>query len=165
MQQFDLAANETISFPGLDELFLDDDSAVFDTPKQEGIKTAWAAVKLGTLQARLDLLHPRGSGVKFQLSNNKVMNVANEIFGFEGWSTRLLNVTIDEVKVENERYTIIASSTVQLVLKDGTTYTTYGTGRAQNLPEKGRAFRTAKMMSVTSAVKKSIMEVSTLVDL
>lgn len=50
----------------------------------------------------------------------RAFNYANEIFGFNGWSSEILNFTTDFIDVENGRISVGISCTVRIILKDGT---------------------------------------------
>lgn len=109
------------------------------------------------------------------------MNLANEIFGFQGWSTQVLEVLVkdfDQVRSETKdnseaaeskadatvKYSITVNAKVRITLKDGTCHECIGTGNAMNLPEKGLAYRTAKMLAVTDATKNGILQLPVLLD-
>ena len=50
----------------------------------------------------------------------RAFNYANEIFGFNGWSSEIISITTDFIDVENGRYSVGVSCTVRITLKDGT---------------------------------------------
>jgi len=67
----------------------------------------YTALQIATLQSRLDkYLGPEyistregAHGVRFHyISSEKVIGLANEIFGFNGWSSSIQNVQIDFVR-------------------------------------------------------------------
>lgn len=150
---------EPVSFPGLDELFLEDSVSPEVPNYQPRIMSLWSRSKIGTLQSRLDMLQMRIRG-KANFSNQLIMRLANDVFGFEGWSTKIVDVGahLTEPSDEEAGYSVVAFATVRITLKDGTFYESHGKGESHNLPDKGLAFRTAKLLAVTVAVKSGIIE-------
>ena len=60
----------------------------------------------------------------------RAFSYANEIFGFNGWSSEILNFTTDFMDVEQGRISVGVSCTVRVSLKDGTFHDVHGnTGR------------------------------------
>ena len=68
----------------------------------------YTAKEIATLQSRLDRqLGPeyistrpgQGGGKVHYLAAEKVINLANEVFGFNGWSSQIQNVQIDFVRI------------------------------------------------------------------
>jgi DNA repair and recombination protein RAD52 len=69
--------------------------------------SAYTAQEIATLQSRLNKqLGPEyistrpgaGGGKVAYLAAEKVINLANEVFGFNGWSSSIQNVTVDFVR-------------------------------------------------------------------
>lgn len=159
-QTFVLNQSESVKFPGLDELFNEDDEPEAVPEYRPRIMTLWSRAKIGTLQSRLDMLQQQVNG-KFNYSNRLIMKLANDVFGFEGWSTKIIHheaCLVSGGQEETGGYSVNAWAIVRITLKDGTFYETKGIGKSHNLPEKGLAFRTAKMLAVTTAIKFGIME-------
>lgn len=181
-QQFGLTETEKVSLPGIDELFVDDSEHHNSKDSgYSGVISLWGKSKLGTLQSRLGMLQVRSHNRKFEYSNYTIMSLANDVFGFQGWSTKLLELTIEDFKQikssdqpESERvelfetnafkYRITVRARVRILLKDGTSHECEGIGRAQNLPDKGTAYRTAKMLAVSNATKNTILQLPVLLD-
>src|SRR5277367_6633175 len=76
----------------------------FEDNKQQ--TTQYSAAEIATLQARLDkqlgpefiYFRPGPAGQKVAyLAAEKVINLANEVFGFNGWSSSVQNIQIDFV--------------------------------------------------------------------
>jgi len=72
--------------------------------------TRMTAQEIATLQAKLDRQlgpeyisdRPGAGGAKVQyLEAWKCINLANEIFGFNGWSSSIQNIAVDYVKHQN----------------------------------------------------------------
>ena len=79
------------------------------TPQVTSI-TKMSAQEIATLQAKLDRQlgpeyiseRPGAGGVKVQyLEAWKCINLANEIFGFNGWSSSIQNIAVDYVQTHS----------------------------------------------------------------
>jgi DNA repair and recombination protein RAD52 len=86
--------------------------AIAANPFEEVIPriSEYTAKEIATLQSRLDRqLGPEyistrpgnGGGKVHYLAAEKVINLANEVFGFNGWSSQIKDVQIDFVSVLN----------------------------------------------------------------
>ena len=74
------------------------------------------------------------------LPAEKVINLANEVFGFNGWSSAIQNIQIDFVdENQNGRVSLGLSVIVRVTLKDGTFHEDVGYGHIENC--KGKAAR------------------------
>jgi len=69
---------------------------------------------------------------------------ANEVFGFDGWSSSIVNLSVDycdDVQSQGStRYNIGASAIVRVTLRSGVYHEDIGYGQMQNSPQKGPAF-------------------------
>jgi DNA repair and recombination protein RAD52 len=65
----------------------------------------------------------------------KIINLANEIFGFNGWSSTVVNLTVDfiDCNEESKRYTVGVTAIVRVTLRD------IGYGMLENSKSKGQA--------------------------
>ncbi|EON63740.1 hypothetical protein W97_02968 [Coniosporium apollinis CBS 100218] len=128
------------------------------------------APETGTLQSQLDQqLGPEyismspgaGGGREHNLAAEKVIILANEVFGSNGWSSAIRNAQIDFVD-ENQstgQITLGLSMIVRVTLKDGTFHDTsqdIGYGHAENCNSKAAAFEKAKKEAVTDALKRAL---------
>lgn len=68
----------------------------------------FTAQEIATLQRRLDMrlgpeylsTRPGAGGQRIHyLTGSTVINLANEIFGFNGWSSSIQNITVDDVRL------------------------------------------------------------------
>ncbi|KAJ3292775.1 DNA repair protein rad52 [Borealophlyctis nickersoniae] len=98
---------------------------------------------------------PGGSRVHY-IEGWKATNLANEIFGFNGWSHSVVDITVDFVDAENGRISMGLSSIVRVTLKDGTYHEDIGYGSIENAKTKGAAFEKCKKEAITDAVKRSL---------
>ncbi|QDS76532.1 hypothetical protein FKW77_006064 [Venturia effusa] len=126
----------------------------------------YTAQEIAQLQSRLDKqLGPEyissrqgpGGGKVHYLAAEKVINLANEVFGFNGWSSEIKDVTIDYVDIEKDgRITMGCSIIVRITLRDGTHHEDIGYGEIKNANGKGAAFEKAKKEAATDAVKRAL---------
>ncbi|RHZ79310.1 hypothetical protein Glove_149g40 [Diversispora epigaea] len=86
----------------------------------------------------------------------KVINIANNVFGFNGWSSSIEDITVDYVDCEAGRYSVGVSAITKIILKDGTYHTDTGYGSADNMKIKALAFEKAKKEAVTDAIKRTL---------
>jgi len=109
------------------------------------------AVKIATLQAKLNKkLGPEyisqrpgpGGGPKLTYVEGwKIINLANEVFGFNGWSSSIVNMTTDymDCNEEGKRYNVGVSCIVRVTLSCGTYHEDVGYGAAENVKSKAQA--------------------------
>ncbi|CAK4034529.1 DNA repair and recombination radC [Lecanosticta acicola] len=127
----------------------------------------FTAQEVATLQSRLDKqLGPEyistrpgnGGGKVHYLAAEKVINLANEVFGFNGWSSSIQNVQIDFVdeNPENGRINLGLSTIVRVTLRDGTFHEDIGYGHCENTKGKAAAFEKAKKEAATDAMKRAL---------
>ena len=109
------------------------------------------AQKIASLQAKLnqklgpEYLSQRpgpGGGPKLTyIEGWKVINVANEVFGFNGWSSSVVNLTTDymDCNEQNQRYNVGVTAIVRVTLRDGVFHEDVGYGTIDNAKGKGAA--------------------------
>ncbi|KAH8103106.1 RAD52 DNA repair protein [Cristinia sonorae] len=126
------------------------------------------AKKIATLQAKLDRkLGPEfisqrpgpGGGMKLTYAEGwKIINLANEVFGFNGWSSSVVNLTTDFVDFseETKRYNVGVTAIVRVTLRDGVFHEDIGYGMLENAKSKGAALDKCKKEAVTDGVKRSL---------
>lgn len=127
----------------------------------------YTAQEIATLQSRLDKQlgpeyissRPGAAGQKVHyLAAEKCINLANEVFGFNGWSSAIQQIQIDFVD-ENQQTGKISlglSVIVRVTLKDGTYHEDIGYGHIENCKGKAAAFEKAKKEGTTDALKRSL---------
>ncbi|WEW55499.1 DNA repair protein rad52 [Emydomyces testavorans] len=127
----------------------------------------YTAQEIATLQSRLDKrlgpeyissrAGPGGQRVHY-LAADKCINLANEIFGFNGWSSAIQNIQVDFVD-ENPntgKITLGLSVIVRVTLKNGTYHEDIGYGHIENCRGKAAAFEKAKKEGTTDALKRTL---------
>lgn len=108
------------------------------------------AIKIATLQAKLNQkLGPEyisqrpGPGGMQKLTYAegwKIINLANEVFGFNGWSSNIVSLTTDfmDYSEESKRYNLGVSAVVRVTLRDGVYHEDVGYGMIENTRSKGQ---------------------------
>ncbi|KAJ7855732.1 Rad52 22 double-strand break repair protein [Mycena olivaceomarginata] len=67
-----------------------------------------------------------------------VMNVANEVFGFDGWSSNIVSLTTDYMDYEEtRRYNVGVSAVMRVSLKEGVFHEGVGYGMIEKAKAKG----------------------------
>lgn len=109
------------------------------------------AKKIASLQVKLNQkLGPEfisqrpgpGGGPKLTYAEGwKVINLANEVFGFNGWSSSVVSLTTDFIDfVEaSGKYNVGVTAIVRVTLRDGTFHEDIGYGLLDNGRQKGAA--------------------------
>ena len=99
-----------------------------------------------------------GGGKVHYLAAEKVINLANEVFGFNGWSSSIQNVQIDFVdeNPQNGKITLGLSTIVRVTLRDGTFHEDIGYGHIENCKGKAAAFEKAKKEAATDSLKRAL---------
>ena len=107
-------------------------------------------LKIANLQAKLNQkLGPEyisqrpgpGGGPKLTYAEGwKIINLANEVFGFNGWSSSIVNLTTDfiDVNPETKRCNISITAIVRVTLRDGVYHEDLGHGLIENAKSKGQ---------------------------
>jgi DNA repair and recombination protein RAD52 len=119
-----------------------------------------SANKIASLQAKLNKkLGPEyisqrpgpGGGPKLTYAEGwKIINLANEVFGFNGWSSNVVSLTTDFVDFneQNQRYTVGVTAVVRITLRDGVFHEDIGYGMLENSKSKGGALDKVRRDSV-----------------
>ncbi|KAE8373440.1 hypothetical protein BDV26DRAFT_285118 [Aspergillus bertholletiae] len=127
----------------------------------------YTAREIATLQARLDKKlgpeyissRPGAAGQKVHyLAADKCINLANEVFGFNGWSSSIQQIQIDFVdeSPNTGKISLGLSVVVRVTLKDGTYHEDIGYGHIENCKGKAAAFEKAKKEGTTDALKRTL---------
>jgi len=71
----------------------------------------------------------------------KIIGLANEVFGYNGWCSTVTKIETDFIDMdpESRRYSIGVTALVKITLKDGTYHEDIGYGTGDNLRSKGAA--------------------------
>ncbi|KAH7887038.1 hypothetical protein F5I97DRAFT_1808234, partial [Phlebopus sp. FC_14] len=126
------------------------------------------AIKIATLQAKLNKkLGPEyisqrpgpGGGPKLTYAEGwKIINLANEVFGFNGWSSNIINLTTDfiDCSEESRRYNVGVTAIVRVTLRDGVYHEDVGYGMLENSKSKAAALDKCKKEAITDALKRTL---------
>jgi DNA repair and recombination protein RAD52 len=125
----------------------------------------YTAQEIATLQSRLDRqLGPEylstrqgpGGGKVHYIAAEKVINLANEVFGFNGWSHSIQNVHVDFVSEKDGKISLSCSIVCRVTLRDGTYHEDIGCGSIENARSKAAAFEKAKKEAATDSLKRAL---------
>ncbi|MCJ1404952.1 DNA repair protein rad52 [Xylographa trunciseda] len=127
----------------------------------------YTAQEVATLQSRLEKQlgpeyissRPGAGGQKVHyLAAEKCINLANEVFGFNGWSSGIRDVTVDFIDESQStgKITLGLSVIVRVTLRDGTYHEDIGYGHIENCKGKAAAFEKAKKEGTTDALKRAL---------
>ncbi|KAG6013413.1 hypothetical protein E4U54_006771 [Claviceps lovelessii] len=127
----------------------------------------WTAKEIASIAAKLDKQlgpeyissrsGPGGSRVHY-LTAEKVIGLANEVFGFNGWSSSIQNIQVDfaDENPQTQRVSIGLSVIVRITLRDGTYHEDIGYGSIENAKGKAMAFEKAKKEGTTDGMKRAL---------
>lgn len=87
-----------------------------------------------------------------------IITLANQIFGFNGWSSEVKEMIVDYSEKENNKWAVGVTCTARIILKDGTTREDVGFGSAENQRSKGQAIEKARKEAVTDAIKRALRQ-------
>ncbi|KAK9466892.1 hypothetical protein V1512DRAFT_262589 [Lipomyces arxii] len=128
--------------------------------------TQWTPVQLRDLKAKLERqlgpeyisVRPAPGGARVHyLEGWKAINLANELFGFDGWSSEIRNVCVDYEDVkENGRLDVGLSVIVRITLRDGTFHEDIGYGHIENAKTKYMAYDKCKKEATTDGLKRAL---------
>ncbi|KAJ1918300.1 DNA repair protein rad52 [Mycoemilia scoparia] len=97
---------------------------------------------------------PGGSRLSY-IEGCKVINLANELFGFNGWSSQIQNMTVDFLDYENGTYNIGVSCVVRVTLRDGTFHEDVGYGMIEKVKSKAQGLEKSRKEAATDALKRA----------
>ncbi|KAG9230581.1 hypothetical protein BJ875DRAFT_150846 [Amylocarpus encephaloides] len=127
----------------------------------------YTAVEIATLQFRLEKQlgpeyissRPGAGGQKVHyLAAEKCIQLANEVFGFNGWSSSIKELQVDFVDEhpQSGKVSLGLSVIVRVTLRDGTFHEDIGYGHIENCKGKAAAFEKAKKEGTTDALKRAL---------
>lgn len=127
----------------------------------------YTAQEIATLQSRLEKqlgpeyisarAGPSGQKVHY-IAAEKCIALANEVFGFNGWSSSIQNIQVDFVDEHPQTMKISLGLSVimRVTLRDGTYHEDIGYGHIENCKGKAAAFEKAKKEGTTDALKRAL---------
>jgi len=90
------------------------------------------------------------------LEGFRVQNLANEIFGFNNWSTSVTSLTTDFIDYKDGRYFVGVTALVKVIIKDGAFHEDVGYGTSDNMRSKSASLEKAKKQAVTDGIKRAL---------
>ncbi|POS74405.1 recombination protein rad52 [Diaporthe helianthi] len=127
----------------------------------------YTAQEIATLQSRLEKQlgpeylsarsGPSGQKVHY-IAAEKCIALANEVFGFNGWSSSIRHMETDFVDEDpkTNRVSLGLSVVVRVTLRDGTFHEDIGYGHIENCKGKAAAYEKAKKEGTTDALKRAL---------
>jgi DNA repair and recombination protein RAD52 len=127
----------------------------------------YTAQEIATLQSRLEKQlgpeyissrsGPSGQKVHY-IAAEKCIQLANEVFGFNGWSSQIKDVQVDflDENPQTLKVNIGISVIIRVTLRDGTYHEDVGYGNIENCKGKAAAFEKAKKEATTDALKRAL---------
>ncbi|KAJ2455470.1 DNA repair protein rad52 [Coemansia sp. RSA 2336] len=89
----------------------------------------------------------------------RIISIANEIFGFDGWSSSIQSFGIDYMDMlDGGRFNIGATCVMRVTLKDNTFREDVGFGMIENAKSKGQALEKVRKEAVTDALKRAMRQ-------
>jgi DNA recombination protein Rad52 len=125
-----------------------------------------AAGQLATMQAKLNQrLGPEyistrqgpGGGKLSYLEGWKAIDLSNEVFGFNGWSSSIVRMDVDFMdESEGHKWSVGVSAVMRITLRDGTYHEDIGYGHCENVKMKHQALEKARKEASTDALKRAL---------
>lgn len=102
---------------------------------------------------------PGGGGQKVSyIEGWRALNLANEIFGFNGWSLELIGLQVDYFDTHGNTGRILMGLlvVVRITIRDGTYHEDFGYGYIENAKNKAMAFEKCKKEAFTDGLKRCL---------
>ena len=101
---------------------------------------------------------PSNGGAVAYLEGWRAITHANDVFGFNGWSSEIISLSTDFLDVDEStgKVSLGMSCIVRVWLRDGSFHEDVGYGVCEGMRGKGAAFEKARKESVTDAVKRAL---------
>lgn len=98
---------------------------------------------------------PGGQKVNY-IEGWRSVSLANQIFGYNGWSHSIISQTVDFVDHNQGRFYVGVSAVVKVQLKDGSFHEDVGYGVCEGMRSKALSIEKAKKEAVTDGLKRSL---------
>jgi len=100
---------------------------------------------------------PAAGGQKVvYIEGHKVVNLANEIFGFNGWSHAVRKCDVDFVDASGGRFYVGVAAIVRVTLRDGSFHEDQGYGVSEGMRSKALSIEKARKEAVTDGLKRAL---------
>ncbi|KAL0968394.1 hypothetical protein UPYG_G00266290 [Umbra pygmaea] len=98
-----------------------------------------------------------GGGQKVcYIEGHRVISLANEMFGYNGWSHSISQQNVDFVDLINGRFYVGVSAFVKVQLKDGSFHEDVGYGVSEGQKSKALSLEKARKEAVTDGLKRAL---------
>lgn len=98
-----------------------------------------------------------GGGQKVcYIEGHKVISLANEMFGYNGWAHSVTQQNVDFVDLNNGKFYVGVCAFVRVQLKDGSYHEDVGYGISEGLKSKALALEKARKEAVTDGLKRAL---------
>ncbi|XP_070686434.1 DNA repair protein RAD52 homolog isoform X2 [Pempheris klunzingeri] len=98
-----------------------------------------------------------GGGQKVcYIEGHRVISLANEMFGYNGWSHSITQQNVDFVDLINGKFYVGVSAFVKIQLKDGAFHEDVGYGVSEGLKSKALSLEKARKEAVTDGMKRAL---------
>ncbi|KAI8069731.1 rad52-like protein [Gongronella butleri] len=99
---------------------------------------------------------PGGTDISY-ISGHSAINLANEVFGYDGWSSEVRETKVDFEDIDSDgRISVGMASKVRVTLACGAFREDWGSGAAENMRNKAAAFDKARKSSTTDGLKRAL---------
>lgn len=85
-----------------------------------------------------------------------VLNIANEVFGFDGWLSEILSKEVDFLEVDKGKINMGMLLLVRITLRNGTFHEDFGYGFIENARSKAAAFEKVRKEAYTDGLKRCL---------
>ncbi|XP_036155458.1 DNA repair protein RAD52 homolog isoform X3 [Myotis myotis] len=98
-----------------------------------------------------------GGGQKVcYIEGHRVINLANEMFGYNGWAHSITQQNVDFVDFNNGKFYVGVCAFVRVQLKDGSYHEDVGYGVSEGLKSKALSLEKARKEAVTDGLKRAL---------
>ncbi|XP_051059657.1 DNA repair protein RAD52 homolog isoform X2 [Phodopus roborovskii] len=98
-----------------------------------------------------------GGGQKVcYIEGHRVINLANEMFGYNGWAHSITQQNVDFVDLNNGKFYVGVCAFVRVQLKDGSYHEDVGYGVSEGLRSKALSLEKARKEAVTDGLKRAL---------
>ncbi|XP_068595729.1 DNA repair protein RAD52 homolog [Brachionichthys hirsutus] len=98
-----------------------------------------------------------GGGQKVcYIEGHRVISLANEMFGYNGWSHSISQQNVDFVDLINGKFYVGVSAFIKVQLKDGSFHEDVGYGVSEGLRSKALSLEKARKEAVTDGMKRAL---------
>ncbi|NXO27166.1 RAD52 protein, partial [Cisticola juncidis] len=100
--------------------------------------------------------HAGGGQKVCYIEGHKVISLANEMFGFNGWAHSVTQQNVDFVDLNDGRFYVGVCAFVRVQLKDGSYHEDVGYGVSEGLKSKALSLEKARKEAVTDGLKRAL---------